>query len=193
MNMQFTGKNIDAGDAIQQYIEDKLSVILDKYIGKEVDGHIRLEKERNNFRTNCSIRLPRGLLLESRGEGGDAYSSADAALERLEKRVRRHKRRLKNHHGGRSDGHSTGQAARDYTVQLDDDEVERTQPEDNPVIIAETELKIREIPVSEAVMQLDLSESSFLVFRNAAHGALNVVYRRQDGHIGWIDPSEKAG
>ena len=190
MTMQFTGKNIDAGDAIQTYIEDKLSNVLEKYIGTEVDGHIRLEKERNQFRTNCSIRMPSGLLLEARGDGGDAYASADAALERLEKRVRRHKRRLKNHHSGRSDGHTVDLAARDYTVQIDD-ESNQAEVQDNPVIIAETELKIREIPVSEAVMQLDLTDSPFLVFRNAAHGSLNVVYRRQDGHIGWIDPSEK--
>lgn len=188
MAMQFTGKNIDAGDAIQTYIEDKLSIVLDKYIGREVDGHIRLEKERNQFRTNCSLRLPSGLLLEAKGDGGDAYSSADAALERLEKRVRRHKRRLKNHHSGRSDGSTIDLAARNYTVQVDDEGA--GEYDDNPVIIAETELKIREIPVSEAVMQLDVTESPFLVFRNAAHGALNVVYRRQDGHIGWIDPDK---
>ncbi len=190
MTMQFTGKNIDAGGAIQIYIEDKISAVLNKYIGKDVDGHVRLEKERNQFRTNCSLRMPSGLLLEAKGDGGDAYASADAALERLEKRVRRHKRRLKNHHSGRSDGSTIDLAARNYTVQIGDD---GNQPEndDNPVIIAETELKIREIPVSEAVMQLDVTEMPFLVFRNAAHGSLNVVYRRQDGHIGWIDPNKK--
>lgn len=186
--MQFTGKNLDAGGAIQTYIEEKLANVLDKYIGKDVDGHVRLEKERSQFRTNCSLRMPSGLLLEAKGDGGDAYSSADAALERLEKRVRRHKRRLKNHHSRRSDGPTIDLAARDYTVQIDEDGNPPEQ-DDNPVIIAETELKIREIPVSEAVMQLDLSESPFLVFRNAAHGSLNVVYRRQDGHIGWIDPN----
>jgi len=189
MTMQFTGKNIDAGGAIQTYIEDKLSVVLDKYIGKDVDGHVRLEKERNQFRTNCSLRMPSGLLLEAKGDGGDAYASADAALERLEKRVRRHKRRLKNHHSGRSDGPTIDLAARDYTVEIDE-HGNPPEKDDNPVIIAETELKIREIPVSEAVMQLDLTEFPFLVFRNAAHGALNVVYRRQDGHIGWIDPNK---
>lgn len=192
MTMQFTAKNLDAGDAIQKYIEEKISIVLDKYIGKEVDGHVRLEKERHSFRTNCSIRMPSGLLLEAKGEAGDAYGSADAAIERLEKRIRRHKRRLKNHHSGRSDGHPIDLAARNYTVQVGQDD-DHSQPADNPVIIAETELKIREIPVSEAVMQLDLTEFPFLIFRNAAHGALNVVYRRQDGHIGWIDPNETAG
>lgn len=192
MTTQFTAKNFDAGNAIQEHIQEKLAIILDKYIGRDVDSHVRLEKERNLFRANCTIRMPSGLLLEAKGDGGDAYSSADAALERLEKRVRRHKRRLKNHHSGRSDGHTIDLAARDYTVQLDDDS-DQDVSEDNPIIIAETELKIREIPVSEAVMQLDLAESPFLVFRNAAHGALNVVYRRQDGHIGWIDPNEKTG
>ncbi|MGE4129326.1 MAG: HPF/RaiA family ribosome-associated protein, partial [Hyphomicrobiaceae bacterium] len=124
------------------------------------------------------------------------YASADAAMERLEKRVRRYKRRLKSHQNGRShEGFGSETPARDYTVQLhhaDDEEhpESETAPDRHPVIIAEAERGIRAMTVSQAVMQLDLSESHFLVFRNAAHGGLNVVYRRADGHVGWIDPAE---
>jgi len=194
MTIQITGKNVDAGDAFKSYITGKLSDVLDKYVGPEISGHIRLEKERNRFRTLCSIRLRTGLLMEAQGEAGDAYASADAALEHLEKRVRRYKRRLKSHHNGRN-GPVVGREflANDYVVQVDgEDEAERGETE-APVIIAESERGIHELAVSEAVMQLDLTESAFMVFRNAGHGGLNVVYRRADGNIGGIDPKPGAG
>lgn len=191
MTLQVTGKNVDAGEAYKHYVGEKLSSVLEKYIGPEISGHIRLEKERGRFRTDCSIRLRTGLLLEARGEGGDAYASADAAVERLEKRVRRYKRRLKGHHNGREIPAGAPEiAARDYVVQLASEDDAEEADAHNPVIVAEAERGIRELPVSEAVMQLDLTESAFLVFRNAAHGGLNVVYRRPDGNIGWIDPRQ---
>ncbi len=189
MTLQVTGKNVDAGGAYKDYIAEKISVVLEKYIGPEISGHARLEKEKTGFRTNCSIRLKTGLLLEAHGEGHDAYSSADAAVERLEKRLRRYKRRLKNHQSGRDTSlPAPERAARDYVVQVDAEESD----DDNathPVIIAETERGIRELSVREAVMHLDLTEDQFLVFRNGGNGELNVVYRRADGNIGWIDPS----
>jgi len=196
MTLQVTGKNVEAGDAFKIYITDKLTDSLEKYIGPEISGHIRLEKERGRFRTDCSIRLKTGLLLESHGEAGDAYASADAAVERMDKRLRRYKRRLKSHHNGRArDGAAREFATPDYTVRADEDEVDSAAPfREEPVIIAEAERGIPELPVSEAVMQLDLTDRSFFAFRNAAHGGLNIVYRRTDGHIGWIDAkgSEKA-
>ena len=192
MTIQVTGKNLDAGDAFKTYATDKVGSILEKYIGPEISGHVRLEKEKAGYRTSCSIRLKTGLLVEAHGEGGDAYASADMAIERLEKRVRRYKRRLKSHHNGR-DLQKTDADTRapDYTVQVDDEPVDEGGSQ-SPVIIAETERSIRELPVKDAVMQLDLTEQPFLVFRNAAHGGLNVVYRRSDGHIGWIDPTPGA-
>ncbi len=188
MTIQVTGKNIDAGDAFKDYISDKLKAALSKYIGDDLSGHIRLEKERGRFHTQCSIRMRTGLVLEANGDGGDAYSSADSAVEHLEKRVRRYKRRLKDHHAARADdGAITLSPARDYTVKADDEHHEEGQ-DAHPVIIAEAESSIGEMAVSEAVMQLDLTDKPFLLFRNAAHGGVNIVYRRGDGHIGWIDP-----
>ena len=185
MNIQFTGKNVDPGEAYKTYVSEKFVSNLEKYIGPDVSGHVRLERERNHFRTECSIRLRSGLLLEARGDAADAYASADAAVEHLEKRVRRHKRRLKSHHNGR-DVPLNEVAAWDYTVRADTNDEE--SEDHHPVIVAESERGILELPVSEAVMHLDLTESSFLVFKNAGHGGLNIVYRRPDGHIGWIDP-----
>ncbi len=189
MTLQVTGKNVDAGLAYKDYIEDKIAAVLEKYIGPEISGHIRLEKERIMFRTNCSIRLRTGILLEAHGEGADAYASADAAVERLEKRVRRYKRRLKNHHGRDALQSDISVAARDYTVHVDESNSEE-KDDDNPVIIAETATKLHSLAVSEAVMRLDLSEEPVLLFRNAGSGDINVVYRRPDGNIGWIDPND---
>lgn len=191
MTIQITGKNVDAGDAFKSYITDKIETSLAKYIGPDVSGHIRLERERTGFKTDCSIKIPSGLTLEASGAGGDAYASADAAIERLETRVRRHKRRLKSHHGVK--GHGNEVSVSDYTVRVDDETHDEVNGSAHPVIIAESERGVRELPVSEAVMQLDLTESAFLVFRNAGHGGLNVVYRRDDGHIGWIDPKPGVG
>jgi ribosomal subunit interface protein len=188
MSIQVTGKHIDTGEAYQAYVAEKINSVLNKYIGPEISGHVRVEKERGRFHTACSIRLLTGLLLEAHGEGDDAYASADAAVERMEKRVRRYKRRLKGHHNGAPHSSWAAQsAAADYVVQIDDEEA-ATADGAGPVIIAETARALREMPVSEAVMQLDLTEDHFLLFRNAASGEVNVVYRRPDGNVGWIDP-----
>ncbi|MFA5951631.1 MAG: ribosome-associated translation inhibitor RaiA [Hyphomicrobium sp.] len=192
MPIQVTGKNVEAGDSFAAYVSEKIATVLGKYIGPDIKGHVRLEKARAQFRTQCSLHLRSGLTIEANGEGIDAYSSADAAVEHLETRIRRHKRRLKSHHHNGRDHHgsATEIAVPDYTVQMDheDDEAHGS----SPIIIAESERGIQEMPVSEAVMQLDVTEKPFLLFRNAGHGELNVVYRRADGNIGWIDPKSGA-
>lgn len=194
MTIQVTGKNVDAGEAFKSYASSKISAAIGKYTGAEIAGHVRLEKERSVFRTGVVIRLKSGLMLEATGEGGDAYASADSAIEHLEKRLRRHKRRITNHHGGHA-ASPRETLVPDFTVEVGDDEAgEASSPEANaPAIIAESERSLKEMSVGEAVMQLDLIEKTFLLFRNAAHGGLNVVYRRADGHVGWIDPALGAG
>ncbi len=188
MTIQVTGKNIGAGEAFQIYVTDKISDVLDKYIGPELSGHVRVEKAKVGFRTDCSLRLRTGLLVEAHGEGADAYASADAAIERLDKRVRRYKRRLKSHHhrGAELADRSTG--LNEYVVQIEEEEVGK-ETAAAPLIVAETEGVLQELTVSEAVMQLDLTDKEFLLFRNAAHGRISVVHRRPDGNVGWIDPT----
>jgi len=191
MTIQVTGKNIDAGEAFQSYAVEKVNSVLEKYIGPEIAGHVRLEKERGRFHTSCTIRLKTGLTLEAHGEGVDAYASADAAVEHLDKRVRRYKRRLKSHNNGaEARGMAPETTATIRVFQVGGEEPDEAKG-DAPVIIAESEQTVREVPVAEAVMQLDLNQAGFLVFRNAAHGGINVVYRRSDGNIGWIDPKSK--
>lgn len=189
MSIQITGKNLDIGEALRTFIQERMDQIIDKYLGRDVGGHVRVQKEHNTFRTSCFIKLRSGLTLESTGDSEDAYSSATLSFEKLDKRLRRYKRRLKNHHHdtNHTDIFTSGHPAVDFLVESRDDE-EQAEVEDAPVIVAETKMVVPDLSVSDAVMQMDLAEQPVLVFRNASHGNVNVVYRRTDGNIGWIDP-----
>ncbi len=188
MTIQVTGKNLDVGEALRSYVTERIENTLDKYVGTSLSGHVRIEKEHGAFRTGCSIQLRSGLSLQSSGEAADAYASADLALERLDKRLRRYKRRLNKHHSqGPVPAPEEFTQVPAYVIQGGEDELEEEEG-GNPVIIAETQMVLHDLPVSDAVMQMDLSDQQFVVFRNASHGRVNVVYRRPDGNIGWIDP-----
>lgn len=192
MSIRITAKNLDIGQSLRDYVEDRVHELSEKYMGAPLSGHVTVEKVRTNFVTGCNIQLRTGLILQARGEAADAYASAEKAFEKLEKRIRRYKRRLKDHHHG-SNSDAPEPNATDYVVQGSDEaEVEDVPENDPPLIIAETRMTVREIAVSEAVMQLDLADAPIVVFRNAGHGRLNVVYRREDGHVGWIDPTDTA-
>lgn len=189
MSIQVSGKNLDVGEALRFYIQERIDQTLEKFMGNATSGHVRIEKDGGQFRTDCSLHLGSGLDLQSKGASHDVYASADAALERLEKRLRRYKRRLKNHHQKHNSGEfSDVTPAYDYVIQAAQEEDEE-ETNDSPIIIAEEQRNISEFAVSDAVMHMDLSESSILVFRNASHGRINIVYRRNDGNIGWIDPA----
>src|SRR5262245_41208707 len=185
MTIQVTGKNRDVGAALRSYVQERIAHAVEKFIGRETTGHVRIEKERSEFRTDCTIHLWQGMSLEAHGAAADAYQSADRACERLEKRIRRYKERLKRH-GGETPRKETPAAG--YVIQAVPEDHEE-HDEGNPVIIAEAEMPVHEMAVSDAVMQMDLSDRPVVVFRNASHGEINVVYRRGDGNIGWIDPT----
>jgi ribosome hibernation promoting factor len=187
MTIQITGKNLDVGEALRGYVRERVVQTVEKFMGRAPSGHVRIEREHGEFRTDCTIHLWQGMSLEAHGVAPDAYQSADLACERLEKRVRRYKRRLKRH-GGDTSRKQTPAAS--YVIQAAHDEHEE-RDEDNPIIIAEAETMVHEMAVSDAVMQMDISDRPFVVFRNVRDGEINVVYRRDDGHIGWIDPAGK--
>ena len=188
MTIQVTGKNLDVGEALRGYVQDRVVHTVEKYVGRLPTGHVRIEKEHGEFRTNCSIHLWQGMSLEAHGTAPDAYKSDDLACERLEKRVRRYTRKVKRHSGGHTPRKETPAAS--YVLQSPPEGQEESD-EDNPIIVAEAETVVHEMAVSDAVMQMDLSDRPFVVFRNASHGEINVVYRRDDGNIGWIDPAVK--
>jgi ribosomal subunit interface protein len=192
MTIKVTGKNIDLGESLRTYALDRVETSLNKYSGTSLSGQISLEKNHDGFFTHCAIHLESGLDVQATGSGVDAYGSVDSAMDRLEKRLRRYKRRLKSHGVGAEDGAQHFESAGiDYV--LDAERVADAPDADDgvgaPAVIAETPARVRAMSVSDAVMQMDLADQAFLVFRNASHGGINVVYRRPDGNIGWIDPS----
>jgi ribosomal subunit interface protein len=193
MDVQLAGKNIDLGEALQLYVEKRLSEGISKYFGRGAQALVTFARERHLVSCDITAQLASGVFLAAHGDGGDAYSAYEDAAEKLEKRVRRHKRRLKNHHGNGKSPMPT-EAAAYYTLaplaeeeEAGDESAYLSDP--TPVVVAETQTSLREMTVGAAVLQLDLAESPAIVFKNAAHGRLNVVYRRRDGHIGWIDPA----
>ena len=197
MTIKITGKNVDLGESLRSYALDRVETALGKFSGRPVSGQISVEKNHDGFSTQCAIHLETGLDMQSAGNGSDAYGSVDSAMERLEKRLRRYKRRLKSHSQGTvNSGQLLDSAGIDYVIDVErtaESPGEEGEGAGAPAVIAEKPARIRAMAVSDAVMQMDLADQPFLVFRNAAHGGINVVYRRPDGNIGWIDPSGGAG
>jgi ribosomal subunit interface protein len=201
MQVQVSGKHIAVGGSLRTRVSDEISSSIGKYFERGGDAEVTVSREGHSFRVDCDVRLASGQHLYSHGLGGDAHSAFDQALSKIETRIRRYKHRLKDH----SPQASARQAelAAYYVLRTPDEvdaegeEAQRLEEDNNPpasMVIAETDREIKEMTVSMAVMQLDLTESQTIVFRNAAHGGLSVVYRRPDGNIGWIDPERtKAG
>ncbi|MBI1393234.1 MAG: ribosome-associated translation inhibitor RaiA [Alphaproteobacteria bacterium] len=188
MEIQVTGKNMDLGDALQVYVQDKLEDGVTKYFERGADAIVTFTKERHLIECEMTAHLASGVFLTAHDEADDAYGAFDRALAKLEKRVRRYKRRLKDHHATAKDPLPAENAAY-FTLASPSDEDAASADEGAPLVIAESTTKVVEMTVSAAVMQLDLVDDPAIMFKNAATGALNVVYRRRDGHIGWIDPT----
>lgn len=191
MPFRVSGKNIDVGEALRARINARIAEATAKYFDRGYSGHVTVEKEGFGFRTECVIYLDSGIVLEAVALAADAYASADQAALRIEKRLRRYKRRLKGHQGTRAGGDTVNDVAVDahsYIIAAPEQDAHEEVTEYNPVIIAESAMTLKHLSVSDAVMELDLTGSPVVVFRHAGHGRVNLVYRRSDGHIGWIDP-----
>ena len=191
MQVQVSGKHVDVGEALRSRVSDDITTTIGKYFDRGGTADVTVTKEGYAFRVDCTIRLNSGQMLQSQGLAGDAHAAFSAALDKIEKRVRRYKRRLKSH-SVQAEARRVETAAM-YVLKAPDDEVEDWDGVDDHapptgMIIAESEEALKTMTVSMAVMELDLTESRTIVFRNAAHGGLSVVYRRPDGNIGWIDP-----
>ncbi len=188
MDIQISGKNLDLGQALQSHVTDNLSAGIHKYFDRGAEASVTFAKERSEVACEVVAHLASGVFLSAHGEGGDAYAAFEEALAKVEKRVRRYKRRLKDHHNDLKDPLPAENASYFTLAAPKDGDDEADSDEAAPVIVAESSTAVRAMSVSDAVMQLDLSENPAFLFKNAAHGRLNVVYRRHDGHIGWIDP-----
>jgi ribosomal subunit interface protein len=194
MRIQVAGRQMDVGEALRTRIENELASGVGKYFNRATDAVVTVAKNGGGagVAVDCTVHLSSGISLQSEGHGGDAHSAFGDAMEKLEKRVRRYKRRLRNHHADNKSPLPAETASAYVLAPLEEEsDTAADTPangEASPLVIAEATKPVRTMTVSMAVMQLDLAESPALMFRNAANGELNVVYRRQDGNIGWIDP-----
>ena len=186
MPFRVSGKNIDIGEALRERVSARIVEALAKYFDGGYSGHVTVEKEGFGFRTECAVHLDSGIVLHTEANAADAYASADQAALRIEKRLRRYKRRLKDHHAARTNGSAID--APSFVIEAPSHESDEETAEFNPVIIAETTMVLKQLSVSEAVMELDMTGAPVVVFRHASHGRVNLVYRRPDGNVGWIDP-----
>ena len=202
MKVTVSGKQVDIGDAFPEYAEDRLEEVVDKYFDSSIDSSVTVSRAGSGLRIDITVHPGRGIVVQSHGEAETAHLAFDVALEKIAKRLRRHKRRLRDHHRReKSEAKRNPVAFQRYVIAqsedtgaaTDDDDAAPSEGEDNPVVIAETTAAMDTLSVGEAVMRLDLSERSALVFLNAGNARMNVIYRRRDGNIGWVDPGpEKA-
>ncbi len=189
MRYQISGKQIDVGEALQTHVRTEMGIMLEKYAQRPTDALVVFSRNAHEFVCESTVHLSTGLTAQAKGSSTEIYSAFDKCLEKMDKQLRRYKRRLKDHHKDRS-GPVEFAGASQYIVAADDG-IDDAEPESlQPVIIAELEARIFSLSAGEAVMQMELSEAPVLVFRNERHGGLNVVYRRDDGNIGWIDPQQ---
>jgi ribosomal subunit interface protein len=199
MQVQVSGKHVDVGEALRTRVTDEITGAIGKYFDRGGDAEVVVSREGHSFKVDCSVHLASGQHLESHGLGPDAHGAFDTALGKIETRIRRYKRRLKSHSIAASAKQAETAAFYVLRAPADDEDVEDfedwTDGATTPaaMVIAETERPLMTMTVSMAVLELDLSESQTIVFRNAAHGGISVVYRRPDGNIGWIDPERLGG
>ena len=190
MRYQISGKQIDIGEALQTHVKAELGEVVEKYAQRPTEVVVFFSRVAHEFTCETTLHLSTGLKAQAKGHSTEIYAAFESCREKMDKQLRRYKRRLRNHHKDRMqpvefDGGSS------YILAASNDHLDHEDGEPDtlqPIVIAEMETKIPSITVGEAVMQLELAGHRMLVFRNEGHGGVNVVYRRDDGNIGWIDP-----
>ena len=195
MTLRISGKSISVGEALRSRVSERTDEVLRKYFDGNYSGHITLSKDGFGFRTDCSLHLDSGITLEADCNATDAYASADQALVMIEKRLRRYKSRLKDRSARKTYAAATAALAGmgapildapSYIIEAPEGDDEVT--EYSPVIIAEATKSLKRLSVSEAVMELDLTGAACIVFQHGSSGRVNIIYRRTDGTVGWVDP-----
>jgi len=187
MTLRISGKHMEIGDAFRTRITSRIGEAVSKYFDGGYSGQVTVIKSGSRFSADCMIHLDSGLALQASGGGQEPVVAFEEAADHFEKRMRRYKRRLKSHGTGAGNGAATSIA---YTVVSAVSDEEDEVPEDfAPAIVAESAMALKTMSVASAVVELDTKDSPVFVFRNAGNDSVNVVYRRPDGNIGWIDPS----
>jgi ribosomal subunit interface protein len=187
MRYQISGKQIDIGAALQSHVKTELDEVVVKFAQRPTDANVIFSRSAHEYVCEATVHLSTGLTAQAKAHATEIYAAFDGCRDKMEKQLRRYKRRLKDHHRDRAEPVELF-GAPSY-ILASKDQVDDAEPDSlQPIIIAEMETKIQSLSVGEAVMQMELASSSVLIFRNEGKDALNVVYRRDDGNIGWIDP-----
>ena len=197
VQLSINGKQIDIGNSLREHVERELSAAVTKYFEKPTDAQVTISKEGSDFRSDISVHVGKGIMIQGHANAGDARAAFGIATDHVSKRLRRYKRRLRDHHKRLRDHRKQkseqfqSAIAQQYVLAAEQDtpvQEEKGEP-DQPVVVAEMETVIENLTVGEAVMRMDLANLPALMFRNSAHGGLNLVYVREDGNIGWVDPN----
>jgi ribosomal subunit interface protein len=191
MTLRVSGKNLAIGESLRQHVLDKVAAVMGRYFDGQISGHVVISPEGSWYRSDCSLHLSSGMNLQAEGKAQEPYASFDQAADRIERRLRRYNKRLKERHAPLNGDGDPGDSARpmvaNYMIEAPDEEAEEAQ-DCSPVIVAEGSALLKSLSVASAVAELDLTGAPVVVFQHAGSARLNVVYRRGDGAIGWIDP-----
>lgn len=187
MDLRISGHQVETGAALQEHASDRLGAIVDKHFERAISSHVTFGKGAGHaFTCDIVMHVMQGLILKAQGHAHDAHQALDDAAVKIEKQLRRYKRRLNDHHEGAAHARAQEEAA--YTIFAAEEEIEEVVA-DAPPIIAETSVDVPTSSVADAVMMLDLRDTPALFFKNAGTGRHNMVYRRADGSIGWVEPN----
>ena len=186
MQITVSGKQVELSDALRERVADHLDNVTRKYFDSALEAHVTFSRARSFFICDINVHAGRGLQLRGEGEAADAHAAFDDAAEHIAKRLRRYRRRV-NDHSRDLANRGKPEEATQYTLREEEESSVTTAT--YATVIAETPTAINRLTVSEAVMRMDLAGQAVMMFRNSATGALNVVYRRTDGNVGWIDPA----
>jgi len=191
MQIQISGKGMDVGDSLHTHVNSKLQQISEKYFENPIEAHVTFSKEAHQVRADVTVHVSRGIVVQGHETGGDAYAAFDTACDRIRKQLQKYKDRLKDHSQRMQEVEAQHESvmAQQYILSSDEEEKEDIVDEgDQPAIIAEMATNIPTLSIPEAVMRLDLSNEPVIIFKNRSHEGLNVLYRRRDGNISWVDP-----
>ena len=202
MQLTVKGKQLDVGDALRSHVDTSLSTVVGKYFSKPIEADVLLSREAHLFKADIQVHVGRGLIVHAVGDATEPYPAFDAACEKIAKRLRRMKRKLRDRHAGSTSNGEAGPTLTPARYQIleaeedesySDDEAVASETVHQPIVVAEMQTSIATLTVSDAVLHLELTDQPAVLFKNSAHGGINLVYRRADGNIGWVDPAEKAG
>lgn len=190
MPLRVSGKNLDIGESLRAHVLEKVQTLIARYFDGKVTGHVVISPEGSAYRTDCALHLSSGTNLQSEGRAHEPYASFEQAADKIERRLRKYKKRLKEH----ASGHDAGAESRErrevanFVIEAPAEDVEEAPADFAPVVVAEDAEPLKTMSVASAVTELDLTGAPVVVFQHATSARINIVYRRRDGAIGWLDP-----